>query len=276
MMRMPPRHDPVSLGSPRFSTVEHGPFLVTSAFFPARLGLPPHTHERTVLAITMKGRWTSTLGRRNCESVMGHLLTEPAGDTHSNVFADGGARVLIVQPDPAADELLRPCQALLSTVNHRPSRAAYLTAERLSRELRRADDLSPLAVQSLCLELLSTAARDVASIPGDRPRWLGRVVEFLRAHFRERPRLETLAAISGAHPAQLSRAFRASFGTSPAEFVRNLRLDWVASELRETGDPIAEIAARAGFADQSHLTRLFRVGMGSTPARYRSAFRSRE
>jgi AraC family transcriptional regulator len=273
---MPPRHDPVSLGSPRFSTVEHGPFLVTSAFFPARLVLPPHTHERTVLAITLKGRWTSTLGRRTCESVVGHLLTEPAGDSHSNLFADGGARVLIVQPDPAADELLRPCQALLSAVNHRPSITANLTAQRLSRELRRADDLSPLAVQSLCLELLSAAARDMTSWRSDRPRWLGRVEEYLRAHFRERPRIETLAAVGGIHPAQLSRAFRACFGTSPAEFVRTLRIDWAASELRDTANPIAEIADRAGFADQSHLTRLFRARLGTTPARYRSALRSRE
>jgi AraC family transcriptional regulator len=46
--------------------------------------------------------------------------------------------------------------------------------------------------------------------------------------------------------------------------------------LRDTANPIAEIADRAGFADQSHLTRLFRARLGTTPARYRSALRSRE
>ena len=38
--------------------------------------------------------------------------------------------------------------------------------------------------------------------------------------------------------------------------------------------PLAEIAAEAGFADQSHFTRLFRRYLGTTPGRFR-AFQSR-
>jgi AraC family transcriptional regulator len=262
------RHDPVSLGSPQFLTVEHGPFLVTEAFFPSRLRLPPHTHERTVLAITLHGRWTSTLSKTH-ESVRGHLLTEPAGDRHSNQFAANGARVLIVQPDPSAGDLLHPCAPLLKAVNHRPSVRANISALGLTREIRTCDDLSSLAVQSLCLELLSAATREGTHIPVSGDRWLTRIEDYLRAHFRECPSLDTLATVAGVHPAHLTRAFRSRYGMSPGQFVRALRVEWAASALRDTRQPIAAIAQSAGFADQSHFTRLFRRALGVTPAQFR-------
>jgi AraC family transcriptional regulator len=54
-----------------------------------------------------------------------------------------------------------------------------------------------------------------------------------------------------------------------------LRLAWAAAELARGGKPLAEIAAGAGFADQSHFTRIFRRHVGTTPARYREQARSR-
>ena len=263
-------HDPVSLGSPRFASVEHGAFQVTSALFPSRLQLPPHTHERSVFAVTLGGRWTSILGGRTYESTPGYLLTEPAGDRHANHFLSSAARVLIVQPDPAADDLLRPCRRLLTAINHRLSSRVLPSASRLAGELRHTDDLSPLAIQGLCLELLSSATREFDR--GDGGSGIKRVEDYLRAHFRDCPSLDRLAAVADVHPAHLTRAFRRRHGTAPAQFVRGLRLEWAAARLRDTRRPIAEIAQLAGFSDQSHFTRLFRRAMGMTPSRYRVAF----
>jgi len=39
--------------------------------------------------------------------------------------------------------------------------------------------------------------------------------------------------------------------------------------LEQTNDSVGSIALRCGFADQSHLTRLFRAAMGSSPAAWR-------
>ena len=49
-----------------------------------------------------------------------------------------------------------------------------------------------------------------------------------------------------------------------------LVLAWAAAELACTDTPLAVIATNAGFADQSHFTRLFRHHLGITPARYRA------
>jgi AraC-like DNA-binding protein len=47
------------------------------------------------------------------------------------------------------------------------------------------------------------------------------------------------------------------------------------SRARPRREPLAEIAASAGFADQSHFTRVFRRQVGTTPARYREQAQSR-
>jgi AraC-like DNA-binding protein len=42
-----------------------------------------------------------------------------------------------------------------------------------------------------------------------------------------------------------------------------------ARRMIEAGEPLAEAAAEAGFADQSHLNRHFRKAYGITPGRWR-------
>jgi AraC family transcriptional regulator len=53
-----------------------------------------------------------------------------------------------------------------------------------------------------------------------------------------------------------------------------LRVEWAAAEILSGHRSLAEIAAEAGFADQSHFTRVFRRQVGVTPGEYR-AFQAR-
>ena len=67
----------------------------------------------------------------------------------------------------------------------------------------------------------------------------------------------------------IARAFRAHTGDSLGGHVRKLRLQRAAAMLGGSEQPIASIALSLGFADQSHLTRMFRAATGFTPAGYR-------
>jgi AraC family transcriptional regulator len=49
------------------------------------------------------------------------------------------------------------------------------------------------------------------------------------------------------------------------------RLERAKTLMRRSNQPLALIAQEAGFTDQSHLTSIFRRGMGVTPGRYRAA-----
>ncbi|MER7504083.1 AraC family transcriptional regulator [Nonomuraea pusilla] len=82
--------------------------------------------------------------------------------------------------------------------------------------------------------------------------------------------IDDLAVATGASRYAVYRAFRAQYGLSPSDFQRQLRLR-AARGLIARGEPISEVAARTGFADQSHLTRWFTRCFGLTPGAYRRA-----
>jgi AraC family transcriptional regulator len=273
---VPRPSDPVSLGSPRFRTADYGGFLVSDIWFPPWLVLPPHHHDRTVVAVTLSGGWDSVMDGRPWESTPGQLLTEPAGQRHGNHFSRAGARVLIIQPDPVARaDVLRTCATLLTTINHARAPVPHTLARRLSAEIRHPDAASPLAIEALALELLASAAR-IEGRPSERgrpPLWLRGVIDYLQAHILDPPDLATLTGIAGVAPSYLVRAFRRHQGQSLSSYMRRLRLDWAAERLAATDAPVAEIALAAGFADQSHFTRVFGRHLGTPPATFRRSTR---
>lgn len=79
--------------------------------------------------------------------------------------------------------------------------------------------------------------------------------------------LDMLADQCGRDRWRLSRDFRHYFGTSPHRYLTMRRLD-IARRLMLTGQSLADSAAMAGFADQSHMTRHFAKAYGMPPARW--------
>jgi AraC-like DNA-binding protein len=52
-----------------------------------------------------------------------------------------------------------------------------------------------------------------------------------------------------------------------------LRIDRAIQELRSTDKRLADIAGDAGFSDQSHFCRTFKLSTGLTPGQYRKSVR---
>jgi AraC-like DNA-binding protein len=57
-------------------------------------------------------------------------------------------------------------------------------------------------------------------------------------------------------------------------FVRAERVELAKRALVESRETVSAIAAELGFADQAHLTRVFRDATGWTPAAFRRAMRA--
>jgi AraC-like DNA-binding protein len=93
------------------------------------------------------------------------------------------------------------------------------------------------------------------------------VRDHLAAHAREHTRAATLEEIAGTDRYTIARHFRRAFGTSPDRY-RTLRRLALARAGIESGQSLAQAAAEAGFADQSHMTRQFKRTYGLTPARW--------
>ncbi len=173
-------------------------------------------------------------------------------------------------------QVLEPFKSLLATAfQTRVGFPGLQIAEQLRHELCWQDDLTPLAVESLCLELLVAASRAQRVSHGPAPAWLLRTVDYAHAQFLERPSLRELGKIAGVSPEHFNREFRRLYRVNAAQYIRRLRLEWAAERLRNDEESLAEIASAAGFADQSHFTRWFKRQFGITPAAYRAASRIR-
>lgn len=99
---------------------------------------------------------------------------------------------------------------------------------------------------------------------------LVRVKDILAANPAERRSMDELERIAGMDRWTLARQFRAAFGTSPRRFRILRQLDSVRGALRQ-GKTLTEAALEAGFSDQSHMTRQFKLAYGMTPKRWLAA-----
>lgn len=80
-------------------------------------------------------------------------------------------------------------------------------------------------------------------------------------------RVETLAAEVGWSRRHLAARFREAFGLPPKALARVIRVEHAAQRVR-AGDPLADVAYAAGYADQSHFNRDFRELVGCTPTEF--------
>ncbi|MFB3112557.1 MAG: helix-turn-helix domain-containing protein [Gemmatimonadales bacterium] len=80
-----------------------------------------------------------------------------------------------------------------------------------------------------------------------------------------------MATAAGVTSTELATVFKRRHRVPVGTYVRRRRLDWVADQLLSSDESLSCLAARAGFADQAHLTRAFKATFGRPPARYRRA-----
>ena len=267
-MRQRQRHVPVTMGSPRFRTMEATGCGVIEAWFPPNAELPPHTHDRPIFGVMLAGAFASAITHRTLDCPPAAVWVEPLGERHANHIGRDGARVLVVQPDPVA---FNAFGEFLDAVRHLRHAGIAADANRIAHELNAADDLSPLVVDGLVQTMLAAAARrDRARRFHERVSpWLLLAQELLHARFRQGVSLSGVAASVGVTPSHLAREFRAHFGTTVGEYARHLRVEWVAEQLDQTTTSLSEIGIAGGFSDQSHLTREFRRRYGMSPGAWR-------
>jgi len=256
---------PISLGARRTEHRDVPGFAVRRLDFPGNLSLPSHDHSEATIAVVLRGGFDGRWAFGNDACGPGTLIVEPAGSTHANRFGPDGAVVVTVQPSSSlAAELHDPGRAI--------SLEAQALAHRAAAELRTPDDVTPIALEGLSLELLAVASR-APDLSGRATDWLERATEIVEEQYARRLALGVVAAEVGVHPVRLARRFRARHGRSVGTYLREVRVQRAAARLATGNDSIADIALAVGFADQSHLHRWFVRFIGETPARYRRQIR---
>lgn len=78
-----------------------------------------------------------------------------------------------------------------------------------------------------------------------------------------------IASLCGLSRSHFTRAFKVSTGLPPHHWLMRHRIERARDLLERTDESIAAIALACGFADQSHLTRVFHAIVGTSPAAWR-------
>lgn len=126
------------------------------------------------------------------------------------------------------------------------------------------DDGSVVGMTGLSRDLHIPRA-DAARLPG-----VSKVVDYIRQNYSERLRVETLAGIASLSVYQLEQRMKRIFHVTIGQFIMQTRINAARDLLKVCDAPIADVAMRAGFYDQSAFTRQFKVITGLTPREFRS------
>jgi AraC family transcriptional regulator len=101
------------------------------------------------------------------------------------------------------------------------------------------------------------------------------IVEYVEEHLDAGPTLEQLAAVVRLSPYHFARQFKAATGLPPHQYVIARRVERAKQLLQARTDlSLAEVAARAGFVDQTVFCRHFKRRVGVTPGQFRRSARS--
>ncbi|WP_264294012.1 GlxA family transcriptional regulator [Diaphorobacter aerolatus] len=73
---------------------------------------------------------------------------------------------------------------------------------------------------------------------------------------------------------QLTRIFKTELNMTPAAYIESVRVEMARNRLETTDEPLERIATTCGFNTTDALNRAFRRTLGTTPAEYRSRFRT--
>jgi AraC family transcriptional regulator len=247
-------------------------FTLTEYRYRAGTLLGRHSHEQAYFSFVLGGSYVERCLSKPVECRGGTTLYHPAGEDHSDTFGNCGGHLFSLEIAPEWTKKLRGYEL-------KTEEPLTLTASRVSalswRAYRAFSDPHPrsdLILEAAAMELLYQLPwKRSPALEAQMPPWLRQAVEILHAEFRSPFSLATVARRVGTHPVHLARTFRRHYGMTMGEYARRLRISCAAEALCETENSLSAIAAQAGFADQSHLGRIFKATTGMTPLQFRNA-----
>jgi AraC-like DNA-binding protein len=96
-----------------------------------------------------------------------------------------------------------------------------------------------------------------------------RIASYFNLHFTENIDMDALLAANGFSRRNFFRHWRKFYKTSPAEYIRELKLQHARTMLRETNRPVYQITSELNFQNSHYLCNLFKKRFGITPNQYR-------
>jgi AraC family transcriptional regulator len=225
----------------------------------------PHAHEKTNITLLFAGQLEECVGRLTVQARSLSVVVKPAGTVHMNRFGRHGAHTFLVAPPIDSISRLQ-CEDAWRWYH---SGAVVSAALGAYRQFRTAPETGAADLQDVVTELISVIADDAGGVQQST---IASGVQCVRDRIHDEfPRFAGVSELARAvdlHPVYLARAFRSRFGCTISEYVQRLRVRDAADRISRRGQSLAQVAADAGFADQPHLSRVFKRQTGFTPGQF--------
>jgi AraC-like DNA-binding protein len=147
----------------------------------------------------------------------------------------------------------------------------------LTGELAAPEGPLPLFIEGWTMQALAYLTRAARRaqprrLCGLAPWQLRRAKETMRSDPSENLSVVAIAKACKLSPSHFSRAFKASTGVPPHQWLLEMRVESARELLVKSKAPLTEIAYRCGFTDQSHMSRIFGRVMGISPGAWRREY----
>jgi AraC-like DNA-binding protein len=244
-----------------------------------------HWHATHGVGLVERGAQRSASGRGIVEAQAGDLITTNPGEVHDGQPLGGASRrwrmvyfepgvltAMVGDASVAADvEITRPViqdgvlsqalQQLFDRLDEWGAESSTRGIDALACDESLAEVCALLAHRHSTCAPLHEAAADVK-----------RVRDRLADELLDPPSLDELAAMVGLSKYQVLRRFEKTYGVPPHGWLLQQRAEQARALIRR-GDSLVDAASASGFADQSHMTRVFTRQFGFTPGAWQRAGR---
>ncbi len=237
-----------------------------------------HTHEQFGIGLIFAGAQRSLSGRGMVEAEAGDLITVNPNEVHDGAPIGEGRSWRILYVDPAIiGDLVQDIgegRAVGSEIPRPVIRNVALAARftRLFAAVTGGPIQADLACEEQLLGLVADVMREqpMPEIVRTAPGTIAKAKSLIDDDPVATVSLADLARESGLSRFQVLRAFARTTGMTPHAYLVQARIH-LARRLIASGTPLAEAALASGFADQSHMTRVFVARYGLSPRIYARA-----
>lgn len=235
-------------------------------------GRVDHGHARLCIRRTLQRESRRCRSDAPWESVAPAVHVLGHGDEERFDWRQAGRAQFLFVDDVQVAHIIGTAPRRLAgqgTLDAAASRLPALLLDALLVDLDQGSPAGPLVGESIVAALVSHLARTAPARDETlEARGRHRALDLIEARFAEPIGLDELARAAGLSVRHFTRAFRATVGCSPHQYILRRRIDH-AKALILQGLPLADAAGRCGFSDQSQLTRIFARHTGTTPGRFR-------